>query len=114
MVTKASASRVERYTSNVEELKSSRMKAILLIALFIVITFVDWIGGIMIFYHDKNIGLEPLFWAVLLGIFIICFIGEFIAFRKFTKVNDQYHEAVKRLEALGKSSKIAANEGNAK
>ena len=100
MAIKASASRIERYSANVDELKAARRKGILMIGFWITLCLVDWIAGIMIFYHDKNIGLEPIFWVILLGIFLVCFIGEFFAFQKFTKANKAYHEAVDRYEKL--------------
>jgi len=100
MTVKASASRIERYSDNVAELKASRRKWILMIAFWITLCLVDWIAGIIIFYQDKTIGLEPVFWVILLGIFLVCFIGEFFAFQKFTKANKAYHEAVDRYEKL--------------
>lgn len=106
MANKASASRVLKYHDRVNELKAARRKAILMIAFWIVLTFVDWIGGITIFYQDKTIGLEPVFWGIILGIFLICFIGEFIAFRKFKKLDEEYTEAKSRYEKLAGSNKV--------
>lgn len=106
MAVKASASRIERYSANVDNLKSARTKAILFLVMWGVLVFADWIIAMIIFYQDKTIGLEPVFWFVMIGLMFVCFVGEYFAYRKFSKVNDDYHEAVSRYEKLTGSNKI--------
>lgn len=100
MANKASATRIERYSSNVDELKSARTKAILFLVMWGVLVFADWIIAMIIFYQDKTIGLEPVFWFIMIGLMFVCFIGEYFAYRRFAKINDEYHEAVAKFEKL--------------
>ena len=100
MATKASETRIERYSQRVEELKAARRKAVLFLIMWGVLVFADWIIAMIIFYQDKNIGLEPIFWFVMLAGMLICFVGEYFSYRKFSAVSDDYHEALDRYEKL--------------